>query len=386
MLDRKIFIYQSSPLMHSHARLMIKNPPKGYKFIVSQNVKKNKLLSFLSKYPALKLIYRSFLKPIINPLALIEKTYSSNIPLNMDFVFSESQALDINQPWILHVLDSIYALGGNDYQVFLKNKDKIERRLLSEYCRRIIVVNESTLRDMKKYFSKEVMKKVVLIRAAVNSQSINREYNKKNLSILFMGSIANPDDFYMKGGLETLEVFKKLSVEFSNLRLIMRCKLPNEIRKKYSNLKNTTFLENQLEYSDIYKLYKNADILLNPAHAYPLMTLLESMSFGLPIVMLDTYAVRDYLTNNNALIVKPSKDIQGYHNDSYPTNVRSKEFLSSIKKNDREVIDRLSLAVRKLILSPSLREKFGKESVKLIRKKFSLEKRNLSLKKVFDNS
>ena len=238
---------------------------------------------------------------------------------------------------------------------------------------------------MKKYFGKDVMNKTVLIRAAVEKQHMKRDYGRKKLQLLFMGSIANPDDFIVKGGLEALECFRKISEDFSNVSFVVRCMVPEEIKQRYKDVINLRFANEKLDYGKIKKLYLDTDILVNPAHIYPLMTTLEALSFGIPIIMLDTYGVRDYLDNGkNSILVEPSDKITSYEDKAYPANIRSDKFISEIKNMDEKVVDRLYWAVKKLTENQKLREKLGKNGKKTAETKFSMELRNKKLKKVFD--
>lgn len=386
MVNKKIYIYHLAPRMHSSMRLMIENPPKGYEFIISENERKIKTLNFLLNSKFIKFIYKKIIKMILNPLKLYNKIYSTRVPKNIDLIFSSGSALDIKFPYVIEILDSPYSLAGYDYNLFIKNKKGIEEKLLSPYCKKIIVVNETSLRLMKKYFSKEIMKKAVLVRAAIEKQNIKKNYFKKKIQIIFVGSIANPDDFYLKGGLQAFEVFKRLSEEFDNISFLVSCKVPKEIKEK-AILKNLTIIKHKLKSEEIKNVYMNSDIMLNPGNIYVLMATLEAMSYGIPIVFLDTYGVRDYIKNNvNGLLIKPSNKIKGYKANDYPCNIRTKEFLSEIKQIDERVINELHKAVKKLIKNPKLREKLGKQGKKLAETKFSLEKRNKMLKKIFDEA
>lgn len=115
--------------------------------------------------------------------------------------------------------------------------------------------------------------------------------------------------------------------------------------------------------------------------------MLEAMSYGLPIVALDSYAFSDYVIDDyNGFLIKKSQNIRGYTEPSYPCNVRSKKFLAEIKNIDKKVIDELCNKVTLLIDNKSLREKYGKNSRKLISTRFSIKLRNTKLKNIFDKA
>jgi len=380
-MAKKIGFYYLTPRLHSYYKLMIKTPPRGYEFILPKNEKKTRTINFLLNSKILRKIYRNIIKKLISPDKLFDKAYSAKIDNNINLIASGGRAIDIKRPWVCFILDNPYSLGGFDYKNFIKKKKETQRRLLSPYCKKIIIGNDTAMKIMKKFFSKEVIKKCVLIRHGIEKQSFKKP-NKRKVQILFMGSVANPDDFEMKGGLYVLEVFKKLNKDY-DVDFIIRSKIPDWIKKKY-NIKNLKIIDKEISYENIKKLYINSDIFLIPGRVYTLMTFLEAMSFELPLVCLDTYAVKDYVINNeNGLIVKRNENVP-YEDISYPCNVRSKEFIIADRKLNKRVIKDLCSATIKLIEDKKLREKLGVESRKMIETKFSIELRNKKLKKVFD--
>ena len=86
------------------------------------------------------------------------------------------------------------------------------------------------------------------------------------------------------------------------------------------------------------------------------------------------------------MIIAPSKEITGYKDPSYPTNVRTKNFMDEIKKSDKKVIGRLYLAAKLLINDKNLRKRLGNNSIQVVKRKFSLNKRNALLKRAFDEA
>lgn len=384
---RKIYIYHLTPRMHSSMKLMIEHPPEGYEFILAENKMKKRFLQFALNAKLMRWLYRKIVKKIINPLKVYDTMYSAKIPPGMDIIFSASGTLDIQSPYIIEILDSPYMLSGNDYHIFMKNKIEIEKKLLSPFCKRIIIVNETSQKLMRKYFGKEVMQKTVLIPAAIQEQKFKKRYKKKGIQLIFVGSMVNPDDFEIKGGLETLEVFKKLSQEIPGMTLIMLGKVPEYAKERYKDVKDIRIIEEYLPWDVRKKIYLETDICMNPGHIYPLMATLETMSFGIPIIMLDTYGVRDYLKPGvNSFLVQPSKHIRGYGAVEYPCNIRTPEFIRDIKQIDEAVIEQIYQSAKKLIKNPALRKKMGEYSRRLVREKFSLTLRNKKLKEVFDEA
>lgn len=383
---KKIFFCKSHPLLHSSAKLMIENPPKGYSFILPTVSKTKKNVTYLiANLKIFKSFYQGIIKKILKNFDIYKSIYYTIPNFKYDLVYS-TVPLNLKQNYILEIFDHPSAMIGYDYNLFINSKLALEKELLSPFCKKIMIANEASMKIMKNHFSKEVLRKCVLVRAAVKYKPLNKNYNKKHIQIIFIGSLTNPNDFYLKGGLEALESFKNVSNEF-DVSLIVKCKVPKDIKKKYKNIKNLRIIEGYIEKEGWQEILNQSDICLNIAHVYPLMATLEAMNNGIPLIMLDSWGVRDYLEpDKNAILIKPSNKIRGYKSPSHPLNVRSKEFIEDIRKIDQRVIQDICKSLKKLIKNSKLREKLGKYGNQTIKKKFSLEIRNKKLKKIFDKA
>ena len=384
---KKVQIYPSASKIHTAYRSLVSDPPEGYVFIQCPESGKQRAVNYLRKYKLIKNLYHLFLK-IFKTTKMIELSSSMKEDDSIDLIFSMGHLYKGNKPYVVDIIDNTYCLSGYNYDIFINILDKIEKSILDKNCRKVICANESSLKSMKKYFSKEVLKKTILIRPAVKTHNFKNKQDKNKIRILFMGSINNPKDFETKGGLNAIETFEKISQKYINLELVVRSKVPEEIRSRIESNSKINLIEGEISFEEVINLYAGSDILLCPAHTYVgLMALLESMSFKLPIVALDTYAARDYIKNGyNGFLIRKSNKIKGYYNESYPTNIRTKEFLSEIKNVDNKVIDKLVEKVDILIKNKRLRIKMGENGRKMIDSKFSIEARNKKLKKIFDEA
>ncbi len=380
---KKIFLYPQEFSLHSAYKTLLSNPPEGYNFIYTYNEKS--VFEKFKNYSLLKKLYRFIVN--LSGIDISQKIIKlHSVSEDTDLVFSMGVIYDGSKPWIIDILDNPYSLAGYNYPLFIKNKKEIEKKLLNKNCKAIICANESSVELMKKHFSKRLMKKVNLLRPAVElPKNIPEKKQKETFQILFMGSTKNPEDFYIKGGLETIECFNKLSKKYSHLRLIIRCSVPSEVKEQISGNNNIRFIESRISDEELDNLYNSSDILSCPSHIYMLMSWLESMSHGLPIIALNTYASEDYIKNNlNGFLINPSKNIP-YNDPSYPVNVRKPEFIAAIKKPDNQVISDLCSAFERLINNPELISRIRVNNLLLIQEKFSIEKRNEGLKKLLDS-
>ena len=142
---------------------LINNPPQGYEFIVENDEKRKNIVNKLKENKTIKFIYKSVIKKTFNVFGLVSKIYSKKSPIEADLILSTGIIVNEKKPWILKILDTPFSLAGNDYKVLVKNKDKIEKSLLSPYCKKIIVHTKRCKEHMEEYFCKEVIDKIVIL-------------------------------------------------------------------------------------------------------------------------------------------------------------------------------------------------------------------------------
>ncbi len=387
-MDSKTKIYYPQLGIHTYIQALINNPPRGYEFVTVDNPDKKKFIASMKKSPLAVWTYTKIVKKVFNVFGLINKIYYSPSPPDTKLVFSTGPLILEQKPWVLKILDTPFSLGGNDYNVFLKNKDRIEQRLLSPYCKKIIVHTQRCFTHMSKYFSKELMKKVELVIPAIPGEPVGRNAinRDRGITFLFLGSINNPDEFLMKGGLEALESFKQISSKYPDTKLIMRCKVPKNIKDKYSSLKNIEFVEQKVPFEELQAIYLKSDVLLMPGYGYFIMAFLEAFQYGLPIISLDTYGVDEFVKEGKTgFYVKPSPKVPT-EAEEYPANVRSKKFGQSVMDIDENVINALGDKMIKVIEDRQLLEKMSKTCQDEFSKKYSYSTKLMKLKNIFDKA
>lgn len=383
---KKVQMYPFIKDLHTIHNSIITSPPEGYVFIGNDTSALYEFRKRISSSKIIRFFYHQFLK-IFKTTKIIEATQKSNILDEADLVLSGAVMKDIEKPWVLYMFDHPACLAGNNYELFLKEKEGIEKALLADNCKRIICTNESPIPFMKEYFPEGVTNKIALVRLAIEEREPKNYVPKEKVQILFMGSINNPQDFYIKGGLYVVEAFKKLSKR-NDVNLVIRCGVSEDIRKELDGLPNIKIIDQKIPFEEIINLYKDSDILLMPGHNYSVTSFLEGMSFGLPIIALNTYAVQDFVKDGyNGIIVKRSDEIKGYESKAYPTIIRSDEFMADVLKNrDKRVVDDLVKQMESLIINQDKIKELGSNAQKEIAEKYCIGERNKGLKEVFDEA
>jgi glycosyltransferase involved in cell wall biosynthesis len=380
-----IQIYPVGENLHTAYQSLVNYPPEGYSFV--RPIKSKNYLFKLKKYNYIRRLYKLYIK-IFKTTNFLEFAYKEDISDNVNLVYSLGGLYKGNKKFIVDLVDSPYSLSGYDYNLFIRNKKEIENYLMKNNCKAIICPHKTSLDFMKREFDKKIIKKFFLVKQAtpIEENLIKKDRKDTKINILFVGSITNPNDFYIKGGLETIKSFLKISEEY-DVTLTIRCKIPLEIKKYLLGNKKILVLEEEMPRADIINLYKKADMLLLPGHHYHLMVTLEAMSYQLPVVALNTYAFKDYIKDGyNGFLISPSNNFNFYKHESYPTNLRNHQFVSEISNVDERVINEICEKIKILIKDKKLRLKMGLNARKIIIKNFTIKKRNSALKRIFYKS
>ena len=385
-IPRKIYLYPSVFKLHTSYRTLLDRPPQGYLFVTGKQSMRKKSIEALKKNAIAKWMYHLYIRTFKSS-TLFERAIKDSKPLPQDInlVFSMGTIYRGTHPYIMEILDNPFSITGYNYDLFMKNKELISSDLESENCKRIICSHETALSFMKQEFPPAVASKCVLVRSAIEECSLHL-IPHRGFCLLFVGSTTNPDDFYIKGGLEALNAFEQASLH-NDISLIIRCKIPPELVHRIKSQKKITVIENEIPYSQLQQLYISSDVFILPGHHFHLMAMLEAMSYGLPILALDSYAFEDFIqSGKNGFLIKKSDKIKGYNDKSYPTNVKTSEFLHDIKRGDERVINELAEKIEFLANHSATLRKMSKHCKSVIRKRFSISGRNRALKAIFDSA
>jgi glycosyltransferase involved in cell wall biosynthesis len=170
--------------------------------------------------------------------------------------------------------------------------------------------------------------------------------------------------------------------------LAVRSYVPKKIKTKYEKYKNVRIIDKILPWSVLEAEFKSADIFLFPSHNTPGLAILDAMSYELPVITTDVWANPELVNDGKSgFIIKKSDNIQYYANNFIP-NWSAPKSLEIIKKMiDQEVVHELVKKTSILIEDENLRRKMGKVGRNETETgKFSIEKRNKKLKRIFDEA
>jgi glycosyltransferase involved in cell wall biosynthesis len=375
-MNKKIQIYPNGSMLHSAYNFLRNKPLEGYSIInkiKKRTLKKrtlNKAIVFLNKKFKLNRIYKKVRRKPSFPEA--------------DIVWSMAQIYNGDEPWVLDILDNPFALTRYSYKDLIRSKKEIKNALISERCKAIICENKISTKIIGKIFGKDLLRKVKQIRAGAEPR-FNKKLPEGTKRLLFMGSLNNPNDFYIKGGVETIMAFNMLNSD--NLELIIRCKVPKEIRKKISKNKKIRLIEKRVPEEELNRIYSNTYLLISPGHTYMLMSTIEAMSYGIPIIGIKSWATKEYIIDGKTgFLENTSKKMKKYYNSpEYPTNIRNKDFIRDMKKGDPLVAISIAKKIKLLIDNEKKRDKMSENTKNFFLRNFNIKTRRQKIKKLFDS-
>ena len=372
--------------LHSLYSELINFPPEGFK-IMSYPSKK-KLAEFYridnkSTNPILKEIF-FHIKPI--PYLLAQKNQKNNFE-EYDIIYASQHIIfNSNKPWIvdLEFTNALAAYGNLNYI-----KNSVEKRLEQDSCKYIIPWSNWAKETLLLTFNnKKIKDKTKVIHYTVHQKNI-KKIKHDGIRFLFVGSSnpMNEQNIQFKNIKEVILAFLKVSKKFDNLELIIRSNITIELLELTSKNKNIIVINSFLSKEKLEELYNSSDIFVLPSHETCGTSLLDGMSFGLPTISMNIYDIPEVISHmNNGILIEPSKEIIYYDKRKNPYDY-SRQFMSGIKKSSDFIILQLEKNFELLIKDSALRERLGQEAQKMfVSGKFSIQKRNESLKQIFEES
>jgi len=386
---RTVFLkprFEGMPV-HALFNSIKKNPPEGYNIIgtSAETVHKFATLGSKNRSP----FFKTFMHYTYSlPYILWQLQNSMKIPNNVELVWAVSHIANIQKRWITSV-ESVDALSAYFNIDFVK--PLIKKKLKEKNCKKILAFSEWARGTIINCFDdNDIKNKIVVIRYTVEPKNIQKEKTSDKIRILFVGT-NNPGtqkNFEHKGVYEIVNSFFELQKKYGNkIELILRTKIPKELRSKVRSNNCIRLYENILSLSEMENLYITSDIFPHVGYETANLSILEAMSYGLPVIGLDIYNTSEIIVNKkNGFLILPRKKEPLYTKYNLP-NSFSHSFLSEMRNSREYISKKLTETLEKLILDEKLRITIGKNARDMIDSgNMSIAKRNLALKKIFDDS
>ena len=288
------------------------------------------------------------------------------------------------------------------FGLYISRNSRIELTkglLARDNLKRIIIGSNAATKDIQRYAKindSKILDKMIVVYPGIrqiDDSVLQRKKKGQKINILFVGI-----DFVRKGGMQLLDAFEMLQKKFDNLQLtvvsffcdgIERQFDPGKKReiakRKIANNPDIVFVRKPEREVIFNQYYPKADIFILPTMEESFgLALVEAQAFGLPVVATDIYAIPEIVESNKSgllIKVKNNKFIKK------PNRFSNKKGQYIIPKDlNDQLTEGIYSKLKLLIEDNSLREKLGKEGLKIARTKFSVQKRNKSIKKIYEKA
>lgn len=385
-MTKKIYL-EPAWKMHSFYQGLIAHPPPGYEFVTLGSLQEG-IVKAASK---INLSYSLFLNGIdkIVPVNLA-KAYLEKfrkIPKDADLTYSFDHLIFRKEPWVVD-LEYVGLLVSYDVKNFKRYRWVIQKALASDYCKKIICATEAAKKTVLLNLDcSEFEHKLEIVPFAVHKKDFTKRFTNDKIKLLFVGSANIVGQFETKGGIETLEAFILLSRKYDNLQLVVRSDVPRSIKGECRDCGNIRIIEERIPWEMLEREFQSADIFLLPVHNTPFSVFLDAMSYELPIVTIDSWANSEVVEDGKTgLVAKKSEKIP-YYVENYIPSFGTPQFKKAVRTPDPEVVQELVEKASILIESEERRRRMGKAGRQEVEHgRFSIERRNEKLKRIFDEA
>jgi len=385
---KKVYI-EPAGRWHSFLTQLKNTPPEGYEF-VSPSTSFDKAIGPLLQNNFVYFTLQRLMLEKLVPMHIV-KAYAEGrfkkTPPDVDLTYSIGHVIYRDEPWVIAV-EWVTQLFGFQPAHLKRYHKSVERLLASANCRKIICWGELSKNTILHNLNCEGFAyKVVIVPHAVDKKNFVKQPPTDRVKLLFVGSANIAGDFELKGGKEALEAFVKLRQKYDNLEMVVRSDMPDEIKNKYQGIEGLLIIDKIIPWLEMEHEFQTADIFLFPGHHTPFMSLLDAMSYELPIVTTNAYANAELVTDGQTgLVIKCSQKVP-YYLDKYLPDGSTPKFRKAIKTLDNAVVKELVEKTSLLIENADLRQKMGKAGrAEIENGRFSIRNRNEKLKGIFDEA
>ena len=282
------------------------------------------------------------------------------IRVKADLVHSNCRFLSTSTPYVL-VFDTPWLLttfrtyaGEPSFGRFGK---MVVKQIALRKCAKILPFSQAAKNEfIRMTGAKDDDEAIEVLPPGVTTPNVTKNSKRENhddeFRLLFVGR-----NFDRKGGPTLLKSFEALASEFPNLRLTIKTRTRN-ITVPAKIMDRVTIIDTEIPKEDLVSMYVNSDLFVLPsiAEAFGLVCL-EAMSYGLPVVASNHYALPEIVEDG----------ITGYLFEKGSTEDLSKK-------------------LRILVRDPGLADRFGVAGLAKTKKIFSNEVVNARLLQIYKSA
>ena len=382
--------------VHSYYRTMALHPPDGYEFVLGgsplhrwsrasvgshlgEGAALGKFIASLShcldrvrgSHVSYRLQHEILERAL--PVNLAKSYLERRVtpPPGVDLTVAVNHLVLRQEPWILEAEHIAFCLSyRGEWLDSARLRGFLEGVLASSWCRKIVSSSEAAQRNVLRYLNCEgFADKLVVVPFALPVKPLKKSRRDDgNVKLLFVGTTNLPGRFYDRGGPEALECFRILRERYPDVELVVRSEVPVEVKAQFAGMPGLQILDSPLPAEAVEAEYSSADIFLSPGDHTPWSSILEAMSYELPVVATDVFANGELIRDGETgfLVPMPNAGKRGPHHDVA-----------------EGLVEKVSILVR----DASLRDRMGKEGRREVEEgSHSIGCRNEKLSGVLDEA
>jgi hypothetical protein len=364
-------------------------PPDGYEFIRADDTRNRFFLS-ASRYSLSYHLLNTFDKAI--PMVIVSSGLQRwrKPPHGSVLTYAFPGHLVFRpEPWVVSMEYPGMLLGG-DITHLSRFHHVLENAFSSPYCKKVICEYETAMRALTSTMdcTRFAGKITVVLPAPPPIPQFMKIDTNSHLKLLTIGSGNIKGEFDGRGIRDVIEMFIRLRQKYPHIELVVRSDMPPVDRRRYQNITGLRIIDQVIPRVALEREFALADIFVLPSHGTYPFTLMEAMSYELPVVTLKTWANAEFIDDGRTgLVVEASKKVPYYYKDTAHPNFGSDAFRKAIQHPDPEVVDNLVRKVILLIENAELRKRLGKAARQEVATgRLSRVVRNGKLKQIFDEA
>jgi len=286
---------------HSLYNELLECPPHGVDYLKHGINPRRMPAPLVSTYRFVK----RFAGGITSPL--LRRTVSSTAP-KADLIhfcdhieFSKERFVsDFEHAWSFLPGGSV--TGALTKELFDKHRSRVQKKLSQDSCKALIAWTEKGRQSVVNAFGYHGLEeKFVTIPLAMRIPKDHAPIEHDNFNLLFLGTSNLKGDwnFYYRGGVRMLRVFKRFAEGKKDVHLTITGDIPESELWRTEGLPLT--VAGLLPLDELNHAFRTADAFFYPSYCTPGLAFLEAMRYHLPIITTDSWANPELVDGSNGI-------------------------------------------------------------------------------------
>lgn len=370
---------------HSLYDELLACPPAGVEYVTHGVDTKKIPAPLLSAYRAAKKFAGHFTSPFLRR-AVSSTAPKADLIHFCDHIELSSQRFisDFEHAWSLLPAGSVR--GALTKEVFDSNRAAVQRALRQESCRALVAWTEKGRRSVANAYGYPGLEdKITVIPLAVRTPQNHQPLPHDGFNLLFLGTANLKGDwnFYYRGGVRMLRIFRRFAEGKNDVRLIMTGEVPEAERWRTEGLPVT--VAGFLQKSALEHAFRTSDALFYPSYFTPGLAFLEAMRYHLPVVATSIWANPEIVSRGTGILC----DFTEFNREGpYGILPVEQDFVPFEKtKADQGLEDSLLEALERLYADRKLARRLGDNGFREVSQgRFSIARRNSALLRVYESA